>query len=191
MAIKKLKLEKLIIDAGTDVRSEISEATVEEYGQSARAKDKLPPLTVYDTKDGLLLADGFHRYFGFERQGIKEYECDVIKGTREDAIKFALGCNTKHGLRRSNADKRHAVLIALKEFPQLSSRAIATLCLVSNMLVDEIRKEVEEKTEREKLAEEDSAGESSFTCGSVGFADSCGLFPPTKNNAFIARVTAT
>lgn len=43
------------------------------------------------------------------------------------------------GHRRTNADKRRTVEIALREFPNLSSRALAQMCGVSNMLVDSIR----------------------------------------------------
>lgn len=140
MPIKKLKLETLVIDAGTDVRSEINEDTVNEYGLAAKNKAKLPPLIVYDTKDGLLLADGFHRYFGFERQGIKEYDCDVRKGTREDAIKYALGCNTTHGLRRTNADKQQAADIAVREFPDSSDSSLAEMCGVHRNLIADARR---------------------------------------------------
>lgn len=153
MPIKKLKLEKLIVDAGTDVRNQINEETVDEYGLAAKGKAKLPPLIVFETSDGLLLADGFHRYYGFERQGINEYDCDVRKGNRLDAIKFALGCNTTHGLRRTNADKRNAVIISFKEFPKLSNRATADICAVAPDLVDRMRQESDEETEREKLSQ--------------------------------------
>lgn len=166
--IKKLLLSTIITNQGTDVRNEIHNPTVEEYGLAARAKQKLPPLVVYDTPQGMLLADGFHRFFGFEQQGITHYECDVRKGSRADAIKFALGCNTTHGLRRSNADKRNAVVIALREFPKMSDRSIAEMCKVSNMLVAEIKAEIAAKTEREKLA----AGESSFTSNPASGSDS-------------------
>lgn len=156
MPIKKIKLEKIITDAGTDVRNEINEDAVNEYGQSARNKDKLPPLVVFDSPDGLLLADGFHRYFGFERQGIKEYDCDIRKGTRSDAIKFALGCNTTHGLRRTNADKRNAVIIALKEFSNLSDRTISTMCNVSVDLVGDVRRDIEAAEDNKPQSETES-----------------------------------
>ena len=61
------------------------------------------------------------------------------KGGRVDALKYALGANAVHGQRRSNADKRRCVEIAVKEFGGLSSRAIAELCGVSNHFVDSIR----------------------------------------------------
>ena len=58
--IKKIKLALLVVDAGTDTRAEIDEATVIEYGEDAKAKQELPPLVVFDTgENGLVLADGF------------------------------------------------------------------------------------------------------------------------------------
>jgi hypothetical protein len=42
-------------------------------------------------------------------------------------------------VRHTNADKRHCVQIALREFPELSSRAISELCGVGHHLVDCIR----------------------------------------------------
>jgi hypothetical protein len=140
MPIRLLELSKIIADGGTDVRSEINEYIVNEYSEAAKDKAKLPPLVVFDTPDGLLIADGFHRYYGFERQGIKKYDCDVRKGTRIDALKFALGCNSEHGYRRTHADKRNAVTIALKEFTNMTDRLIAEMCKVSHVMVGDMRK---------------------------------------------------
>lgn len=53
-----------------------------------------------------------------------------------------------NGLRRSNADKRRCVEIALKEFEKMSCRAIADLRGVSNHMVDEIRPNDVEKIPR-------------------------------------------
>ena len=50
-------------------------------------------------------------------------------------MRYALGANAANGLRRSNADKRRCVEIALKEFGGLSSRAIAELCGVGADMV--------------------------------------------------------
>lgn len=60
-------------------------------------------------------------------------------GGRVDALKYALGANAIHGQRRSNADKRRCVEIAVAEFPKMSSRAIAELCGVSHPFVESIR----------------------------------------------------
>ncbi len=62
-------------------------------------------------------------------------------GGRKDALQYALGANAANGLRRSNADKRRCVEIALAEFGDLSSRQVAIMCGVSNHMVDDARPE--------------------------------------------------
>ncbi len=49
---------------------------------------------------------------------------------RDDALKYALGANAIHGQRRSPADKRRCVELALKEFPGLTNEVIADMCAV-------------------------------------------------------------
>lgn len=150
MHIRKLRLSQITVDAGTDTRHEINDTIVDEYGEAAKAGAKFPPMVAFfDSKeDKYFLADGFHRYFGYERYGIKEFEVDVRNGTDKDALKFALGCNNEHGYRRTNKDKLHCVKMAVKEFNSLSDRAVADLCNVSHTMVAEVRKEMEpEETE--------------------------------------------
>ena len=67
-------------------------------------------------------------------------------GGRVDALKHALGANAIHGQRRTNADKRRCVEIAVKEFGGLSSRAIAELCAVGHQLVDQVRGPLDESS---------------------------------------------
>ena len=59
-------------------------------------------------------------------------------------MKFALAANAAHGHRRTNADKRRCVEIALREFPTLSSRAIAEMCGVGDDLVFSAKRQVPE-----------------------------------------------
>jgi DNA repair exonuclease SbcCD ATPase subunit len=55
-----------------------------------------------------------------------------------------MSANAKHGARRTNADKRHAVLMALEdeEYKRLSDHEIAELCRVTQPFVSKIRKEL-------------------------------------------------
>ena len=53
--------------------------------------------------------------------------------------KAGLGANHKHGLRRSNGDKRRSVEMALAEFGHLSDRLLAELCGVSVPTIGNIR----------------------------------------------------
>src|ERR1051325_5354341 len=130
--IKKLKLSEIVTDAGTQVRAGLNEATVADYAESLADGAKFPPVIVFHDGSRYIAADGFHRIHAASRSGATLIECDIRKGSKSDALKFALGCNAHHGLRRTNADKRHAVGMALREFPMLSDRALAEICIVSD-----------------------------------------------------------
>ena len=136
---KKIKLSEIVTDAGTQVRAGLNEATVADYAEALADGAKFPPVIVFHDGSRHIAADGFHRIHAAVRNGATQIECDVRKGGKSDALKFALGCNAHHGLRRTNADKRHAVGMALKEFPKLSDRALAEMCLVGHPLVAEVR----------------------------------------------------
>lgn len=137
---KKIKLSEIVTDAGTQVRAGLNEATVADYAEVLTDGAKFPPVVVFHDGNRYIAADGFHRIQAALRIGATLIECDVRKGGKSDALKFALGCNAHHGLRRTNADKRHAVELALREFPNVSTVAIARMCLVGDELVAEIRK---------------------------------------------------
>lgn len=137
---KKIKLSEIVTDAGTQVRAGLNETTVADYAEALADGAKFPPVIVFHDGSHYIAADGFHRIHAAVRNGATQIECDVRKGGKTDALKFALGCNAHHGLRRTNADKRHAVEIALHGFPNVSTVAIARMCLVGDELVAEIRK---------------------------------------------------
>ena len=63
-------------------------------------------------------------------------------GSRRDAILYSVGANQAHGLRRSNADKRKAVMTLLgdEEWSQWSNREIGRRCGVSPEFVNRLRK---------------------------------------------------
>lgn len=62
--------------------------------------------------------------------------------TPASASALSVGTNAAHGLPRTNADKRHAVLLLLKdeEWGQWSSHEIARRCAVSHTFVDNARR---------------------------------------------------
>jgi hypothetical protein len=136
--LKQIPIDELRIDGGTQLRAAIDQATVSEYAERI---DELPPSIVFDDGAAKWLADGFHRMHGHNKAGKKKMLCEVRKGTQREAILYALGANAAHGLRRSNADKRKAVLAMLAdpEWTAWSDRKIAEQCLVSNHLVAELR----------------------------------------------------
>jgi hypothetical protein len=148
----KLKLSQIVIDKGTQTREAIDQKTVTEYAEVIMNKDKLPPLVVFHDGISYYLADGFHRYFAYKQTVTPEVEVEVINGTLRNAQEYALGTNDKHGLKRSNGDKRNAVLIALNdlEWSLLTNREIGKLCRVSHTFVNAIKEKLEEDKPKKK-----------------------------------------
>jgi len=147
----KIKLNELRLDGGTQPRTNMDQEVVAEYADYLMDGVKMPSLTVFHDGTYYWLADGFHRYFAHKKSDIKEAECDVRQGSLRDAILFSVGANDNHGLRRSNEDKRKAVVTLLDdiEWSDWADREIARQCRVSVMTVGRIKKSLNiEKTEK-------------------------------------------
>ena len=125
--VETLPLEKLVTDAGTQVRSEISQDTVSAYAEALGRGERFPPVVVFRTKGTpLVLADGFHRVRAFKQAGHSEIQADVYEGGPEDALWYALGANRAHGQRLNGDDKRRAIEIAYQSWPDISQVRIAS-----------------------------------------------------------------
>ncbi len=142
-----LAIDLIIADAGTQMRAGTRMETIREYSEIAKAKawKFATPLVVFFDGQHYYLADGFHRLEACRLAKRASVNVDIHEGSLRDAIRYALGANQEHGLRRSNEDKRHAVEVALadKEWAKLSSRAVAELCGVSDVFVGKIRDQVQ------------------------------------------------
>jgi hypothetical protein len=97
-------------------------------------------------KDGndYWLADGFHRFLAHSRAGKTSIYEEIRIGTKRDAILYSVGANHEHGLRRTNADKRSAVMLVLSdaEWSAWSDNEIAKRCYVSVSFVGDVRKSI-------------------------------------------------
>lgn len=119
--------------------------TVAEYAEALAAGAALPPVVVFaDSKGAHWLADGFHRCAAAELAGLSDVAADVRQGGRREALLHAAGANAAHGLRRSNADKRRAVLLVIEACPKWSNRRVAEACGVHHDMVSDARKAVAE-----------------------------------------------
>lgn len=149
-ATKDLALEAIRIDGGTQARVRLSIETVEEYAERYKAGDEFPLPIVYFDGSEYWLADGFQRYHAQRTIGRKKIKVRIEKGTVRDAILFAAGANTEHGLRRTSEDKRHAVkmLLADKEWAKRSNRWIAEQCGVGDQLVATVRDSIQLRDSR-------------------------------------------
>lgn len=144
MTSQTLQLSQIRMDAGTQVRCVITSDVVEEYAERMAEGDKFPPVDVFhDTQlNEYYLADGFHRVAACLKNEFKDVLATVHRGDRLAALEFALAANQANGLRRTNADKHHAVAMAFKEFSDRSDRKIASLVGVSHTFVATLRSQL-------------------------------------------------
>lgn len=138
---KVMNIGALVLDAKLQSRIEIDEVTVSEYADSIKAGDEFPPVLVYFDGINYYLTDGYHRYHAHKRAEKVSILCDVVNGTFRDAVLRATGVNSKHGMRRTHADKRKAVMTLLDDFEwsDWSNAEIARQCGVSPTFVANLR----------------------------------------------------
>lgn len=141
-----LDIAKIRTDGGTQSRLAVNPDIVKEYARLMRDGIELEPLSVVYDGENYWLADGFHRIHAARRVGIKALNVVLQFGTLRDAILFSCGANAKHGLRRTNMDKRKAVetLLRDKEWSHWSNTEIARWCGVSRPTVAKYRLEFEQ-----------------------------------------------
>ncbi len=121
----RLEIDRIRIDGGTQSRERLNEETVGEYAQAMRDGADFPPVVVFHDGSHNWLADGFHRVHAARAAGLSSLAADVRTGTKTDALWYAIGANKANGQRPSRGDVRHAVLLALKTWPEKSQREIA------------------------------------------------------------------
>ncbi len=142
---KLIFIQDIDLKASPMVRSHIREDVVEEYADIyKKEKVKLPPIELF-TEDNkvYLLGDGAHRTYALIANKSKTVEANIHKGTREDALRYALTANERHGIRRSAADKRNSIREAVKQWPKCSDTQVAAMCAVDKHTVTSVRAEME------------------------------------------------
>lgn len=137
----KLSIGSIRTDGGTQSRATLNDETTRDYMLDMLAGAQFPPITVFYDGAEYWLADGFHRVQAARQANIAEIEAQVIQGTRRDAVLHSVSANATHGLRRTNEDKRRAVLTLLTdpEWTKLSDREIARRANVSQPFVSALR----------------------------------------------------
>lgn len=136
-----IPIEIIRIDGGTQSRALLQDSVIEEYAAAIKEGVEFPPVVLFYDGADHWLADGFHRVRAFLAAGLASIPADVRQGTRRDAILYSVGANEAHGLRRTNDDKRRAVLTLLNdgEWAKWSDGEIARRCFVSQPFVSKLR----------------------------------------------------
>lgn len=135
MTVTWIRLDQIRIDGETQARARIDPDAVAEYADQLMEGAALPPAVVFREGAEHWLADGFHRYHANRKIGAITMPAEVLEGTLHDAKLHAYAANKTHGLRRTNEDKRKAVMGMLALVPDWSDRAIADHVGVSDKTV--------------------------------------------------------
>lgn len=141
-------LEIASINRDVQVRVKTDRSTVEDYARALLADPPavFPPIIVFrDKKTGTLwLSDGNHRLESQLKIGATTIDAEVRDGGKREALAYAMGSSKGHGLRFSNADKRKAVGLALKDskLKKNSDNAIAAMIGVSQPFVSKLRQQL-------------------------------------------------
>jgi hypothetical protein len=148
MIAAKVKLDKIRLDGGTQMRKNLNMQMIYSYKEAMENGDIFPKLhTVFDGKTHWLV-DGFHRYHAYKLLNEKEVDVHYEMGNQLEAQVIAFGVNGKHGKQRTNAEKHDIVSAALihELTKDKSDREIARICQVSAPFVASVRNpEVKER----------------------------------------------
>jgi len=135
-----INIADIRVDGGTQSRAAIDRGVVADYADAMKDGAAFPPITVFFDGRSYWLGDGFHRYEAYAAAQVYDVPADIRQGTQRDAILFSVGANASHGLRRTNDDKRRAVLTLLND-PEWSAwpqTKIAQACGVSQSFVSRL-----------------------------------------------------
>ena len=142
-----LPIAEIRIDGGTQSRVKLNWDVIAEYAEAIELNAIFPPILVFYDGKNYWLADGFHRLYATKKAGRQVIALEVRQGSHRDALLYSVGANANHGLRRTNADKRRAVEIMLRdeEWSRWSNREIAKRCEVSEFMVRQMRESICDK----------------------------------------------
>ncbi len=140
----RLPIAAITADPECQLRAACSSVTVQEYSDALAAGATFPPVIVFSDGDSYWLGDGFHRFEAHQSAGLTEIDAEIRDGDQRDAKLFAAGANADHGLRRTQADKRSAILVLLTdpEWRGWSDKEIARRTATSDKTVAKVRREL-------------------------------------------------
>ncbi len=143
--LTKIPLNKIDFNGDLFPRDHVDGDAVAEYSEAMLNGAEFPPIDVFKVGGMYWLSDGRHRYEASRKARKTTIWARVYQGTQRDAILHSIEANTSHGVRRTNADKRKAVMILISdpEWRRWADNAIAEHCRVSADLVKSVRAEYE------------------------------------------------
>lgn len=146
---KSIAIDLIRTDGGTQMRAALTTEVYMDYRDKWLTGVEFDPVDVFHDGSTYWLADGFHRFYGAREAKRGSIPCRVHQGTLRDAILFACGANSEHGLRRTTADKRIAVttLVRDDEWGKKSKAWIAEQAGVDEKTVANVIRDLESTAE--------------------------------------------
>jgi len=138
--LKKIHIDTIRIDGGTQSRAKLNTDKVNEYADLMKEGTSFKPITVFHDGSDYWLAAGFHRYFAQKKNNVTAIDVEVKEGTVDDALIFSLGSNRDHGIQTTPEDNRYAVGIIKKKWANWTNTMIAKHLGISSMTVGRILK---------------------------------------------------
>jgi hypothetical protein len=149
-----VKPAELVLDDAYQPRVTIDLDLVQDYAETMLSGwGSFPPIEAFKLGGRLHVVDGFHRVKAAIRAKVAKVPVNIRQGTADDALLFCVRANSTHGLRRTNEDKRRAVVMLLKHpiYGQHGKGKIAELAGVSKpMVIDIVRQLQGEPTSVER-----------------------------------------
>ena len=150
---QRIKITDINEEKSLRVRVQMDNNAIQEYAAYLAAnKPPMPPIVLFgpDVFGKYFLSEGWHRIAAHklaDRTHIMAYvhELKNLNEGWKEALAHALGSNTWHGVRRTNADKKRCIELAIKHWPEWSYRRISEACQVDDMTVKKIRTELEDR----------------------------------------------
>jgi hypothetical protein len=98
--VVRLPIVEIRLDGGTQPRSALDFAAIDDYAEAMAAGVRFPPVVVFHDGEHYWLADGFHRLKAAFATGFDAIDCELRQGTLEDAQWYSFSANKANGLRR-------------------------------------------------------------------------------------------
>lgn len=142
--VKEVPLALIVADSQAQPRKAIKTDVWVDYQEAMERGDTFPPVTVFYDGSKYWLADGFHRVYAARGIGKTEIRCEIHEGSLRDAVLYSVGVNHAHGLQRTDADRRRAIMLLLEdeEWGQWSDREIARRCKVHHTTVARVKADI-------------------------------------------------
>lgn len=143
-------IANLTFDPELQLRTTANADTVARYAEVLETLDdlkKFPPVDIFFDGEHYRISDGYLRYAAARLMGHTCVWAVVHRGTLKEALWAGIAANSKHGLARTPADRRRAIELAIKNWPERSNRMIAEAVGCSEKTISRIREELVDSSE--------------------------------------------